>query len=196
MVDNYNALINAPENTGKKRKISEVTSTQNDILSKTLKEQVYILTKVQDNLLDFIRKKLDVTEEEISSIRDIGAVNLVPVKRNPREIPGIFTDDDKRKYYINIHGAFVYKRPCGKPRKEKMWCHALGEWVEPGTEVSEEVANKMAPEPEEPDNDESPDVTESSEQSLGSLYQETSHKVTRVGDDFDDSSSISSDEED
>ena len=195
MVDNYNALINAPANNGKKRKISEVTSiSEKDTLSKTLKEQVYILTKVQDNLLDFIRNKFDVTEEEISNIRDIGDVKLVPVKRNPREIPGIFTDDEKRKYYINIHGAFVYKRPCGKPRKEKMWCHALGEWVEPGTEVSEEVAGKMAPDCEESDNAESQIQSDPVEHISDLSPQETSHQDTQPENDYD--SSLESDDED
>jgi hypothetical protein len=195
MVDNYNALIHAPENNGKKRKIYQVTSSStsqnDDTLSKTLKEQVYILTKVQVNLLDFIQKKFEITEEEISNIRNIGDVNLVPVKRNPREIPGIFVDDEKRKYYINIHGAFVYKRPCGKPRKEKMWCHALGEWVEPGTEVSEEFANKMVPEPEEPYNNDLSEVTNSPEKNSGYLVPETSTQVDRPEDDPDDSSDAS-----
>lgn len=191
MIDNYNALI-APENNGKKRKISEVSTSDNN-LSKTLKEQVFILTKIQDNLLNFIRQKLDVSDEEISKIREIGNVTLIPVKRNPREIPGIFTDDEKRKYYINIQGAFVYKRPCGKPRKEKMWCHALGEWVEPGTEVSEEIANKMAP-----DCEEQPDVQQYDPQEdhpeVGCVPP--NNEMTGVQEDTYDDSSDSSDNED
>lgn len=192
MVDNYNALINAPE-SGKKRKISEISSSQNDALSKTLKEQVFILTKVQDNLLEFIREKLGATDEEISKIREIGDINIVPVKRNPRENPGIFTDDEKRKYYINIHGAFVYKRPCGKPRKEKMWCHALGEWVDPGSEISEEVANTMAPDVEE-DNDGNEPLPNNSTQHQDYGEQLVVNNHSGNEDYADDSSS--SDEED
>lgn len=190
MVDNYNALINAPEG-GKKRKISETSSSQNDALSKTLKEQVFILTKVQNNLLEFIREKLGATDEEIFKIREFGDINLVPVKRNPRENPGIFTDDEKRKYYINIHGAFVYKRPCGKPRKEKKWCHALGEWVDPGSEISEEVANTMAPDIEETpdDNRTSRDMTHHQE-----LEEQPEANNYPKNDDYADDSS--SDDED
>lgn len=191
MVDSYNALINAPE-SGKKRKISETSTSQNDALSKTLKEQVFILTKVQDNLLEFIREKLGATDEEISKIREIGDINMVPVKRNPRENPGIFTDDENRKYYINIHGAFVYKRPCGKPRKEKKWCYALGEWVDPGCEISEEVANTMAP-----DIEDSPNYNTTSQNEDMTNYQvleEQPEENNYMGnDDYSDDSSSDED---
>jgi len=191
MIDDYNALI-ASENNGKKRKISEVSTSENN-LSKTLKEQVFILTKIQDNLLNFLRQKLDVSDEEISKIREIGNVTLAPVKRNPREIPGIFMDDEKRKYYINVQGAFVYKRPCGKPRKEKMWCHALGEWVESGTEVSEEIANKMEPDCEEPDVEQY--VPQEDHPEVGRVP--ANNEMTDVQEDtYDNSSLDSSDNED
>lgn len=193
MVDNYNALINPPEN-GKKRKIDEIASSQNDALTKTLKEQVFILTKVQDNIIGFLRDVMGANDEQISKIREIGDINLVPVKRNPRENPGIFTDDEKRKYYINVHGAFVYKRPCGKPRKEKMWCYALGEWVDPGSEISEKVANTMAPDIEE-DNDENtpyPDSDVTQHQEQGEQPETSNHPENEdYADDFS-----SSDEED
>ena len=149
------------------------------------------MTKVQDNLLEFIREKLGATDEEISKIREIGDINLVPVKRNPRENPGIFTDDEKRKYYINIHGAFVYKRPCGKPRKERMWCYALGEWVEPGSEISEEVANTMAP-----DIEESPDDNRTSRDTTQQQEVEEQPEANNYPENDDYADSSSSDEED
>ena len=102
MIDDYNALI-ASENNGKKRKISEVSTSENN-LSKTLKEQVFILTKIQDNLLNFLRQKLDVSDEEISKIREIGNVTLAPVKRNPREIPGIFMEKFSSIIVVGEHG--------------------------------------------------------------------------------------------
>ena len=141
MVDNYNALINAPENNGKKRKMDDQPVPKMEAHNKTLKEQVLILTKIQENLLNFIGEKLDLSEEDLENIRKVGDISLVPIKRTPRAVPGIFTDEENRKYYINIHGAFVYKRPCGKPRKDKKWCHALGEWVAPGQDISEQSAN-------------------------------------------------------
>lgn len=163
MVDNYNALINAPENNGKKRKMDDQPVPKMEAHNKTLKEQVLILTKIQENLLNFIGEKLDLSEEDLENIRKVGDISLVPIKRNPRDVPGIFTDEENRKYYINIHGAFVYKRPCGKPRKDKKWCHALGEWVAPGQDISEQSANNMPPDTD--DNEVSPTPEEIHEES-------------------------------
>ena len=163
MVDNYNALINAPENNGKKRKMDDQPVPKMEAHNKTLKEQVLILTKIQENLLNFIGEKLDLSEEDLENIRKVGDISLVPIKRNPRDVPGIFTDEENRKYYINIHGAFVYKRPCGKPRKDKKWCHALGEWVAPGQDISEQRANNMPPDTD--DNEVSPTPEEIHEES-------------------------------
>jgi len=42
----------------------------------------------------------------------------------------ILSDERNRRYYRNSDiGTTVYKKPCGKPRKEKEWCYSIGEWV-------------------------------------------------------------------
>tara|TARA_B100000214_G_C23970308_1_gene629776 strand:- start:1871 stop:2407 length:537 start_codon:yes stop_codon:yes gene_type:complete len=157
MVDEYN---NSLLNNNKKRKVSkdiqnnealDESNNESCVKSGSLREQVAVLSLVQKNLIELLRNKLDVTDEEISKCVDVGEIKLAPIKRNPRETPGIYIDENKRKYYINVHGGYVYKRPCGKPKKEKKWCYALGEWVEPNDEVSEEVANTMVPDAEDPE---------------------------------------------
>lgn len=178
MVDNYNALINAPENNGKKRKMNDQPMPKTET-NKTLKEQVFILTKIQENLLNFIGEKLDLSEEDLENIRKVGDISLAPVKRNPRDVPGIFTDDENRKYYINIHGAFVYKRPCGKPRKDKKWCHALGEWVVPGQDISEQSANNMPPA------DDDNEVSPTAEEIDGNSDEEKNDHASNAGNPYE-----------
>ena len=42
-------------------------------------------------------------------------------------------DERHRRYYTNSDtGTTVYKKPCGKPRKDKEWCYSIGEWVSVG----------------------------------------------------------------
>jgi len=130
---------------GKKRKqeTSELRS------SKTLKEQVFNLIKVNNNLVEFLKNKLGASDTELQNCIIMDNVSFSPKKRNPRITPGVYVDSMKRKYYINSSGAYVYKRPCGKPKSGKRWCFTSGEWVEPGQEVGEKDANEFVQEDEE-----------------------------------------------
>lgn len=125
---------------GKKRGLEE-NNSEICMKNKSLKEQVAILTKVQNNLIKVLKNVVGVSEEHLSDCLVDSDISFEPIKRNPRITPGIYTDDENRKYYINSYGVFVYKRPCGKPKKYKAWCYSKGEWVDPGQNVEENVAN-------------------------------------------------------
>lgn len=147
-IDHTTMTLESPELTAGMKRPREAV---------TLKEQVAILTQVQNNLISLIASKLDVTEEEISNCYIPSNVSTEPVKRNPRVTPGIFTDSENRKYFINSFGTFVYKRPCGKPKKDKKWCYAKGEWVAPGEEVSESDAMRIDIQKEDTEEDSHPE---------------------------------------
>lgn len=125
---------------GKKRRLEE-NNGENCMKNKSLKEQVAILTKVQNNLIGVLKNVIGVSEEDLSNCFVDSDISFEPIKRNPRITPGIYTDNENRKYYINSYGVFVYKRPCGKPKKDKAWCYSKGEWVDLGQNVEENVAN-------------------------------------------------------
>lgn len=135
MVEEYKNNITA----GSKRKLSEDSNTS----KKTLKQQLAEVIQIQNNLLDLLKTKLDVSDQEIEKCKVVDLVSFTPIKRNSRIIPGIYKDQEGRKYYINSFGTFVYKRPCGKPRKDHMWCYHTGSWVEPGQEISENRATSI-----------------------------------------------------
>ena len=92
---------------------------------KTLKEQLADLTHKHNELVSFLKRKFGDLEFD-----DVEQISSSPIKRKPRNNPGIYKDNDKRKYYISQNGIYVYKRPCGKPRKDKEWCYMLGEWTD------------------------------------------------------------------
>ncbi len=108
---------------------------------KTLKQQVLHLSKVQNYLLDILKKKNIIDSESFDELK-LNIDNISPTKRNPRVIPGIYKDEDNRKYYISSNGCKIYKRPCGKSRKDSVWCFYSGEWVQEGA-YTEQEANKM-----------------------------------------------------
>ena len=108
---------------------------------KTLKQQVIHLSKVQNMLLEILKKNNLIDSESFDDL-SFNIDNVSPTKRNPRVIPGIYKDDQNRKYYISSNGCKVYKRPCGKSRKDSNWCFHFGEWVQEGG-YSEQEANNV-----------------------------------------------------
>tara|TARA_B100001057_G_C22710385_1_gene895542 strand:- start:456 stop:1142 length:687 start_codon:yes stop_codon:yes gene_type:complete len=108
---------------------------------KTLKQQVFHLSQVQNVLLGILKKNNLIDSESFDEL-SLNIDNVSPTKRNPRVIPGIYKDDKNRKYYISSNGCKVYKRPCGKSRKDSNWCFHSGEWVQEGG-YSEQDANNV-----------------------------------------------------
>ena len=108
---------------------------------KTLKQQVLHLSQVQNVLLEILKKNNLIDSESFDEL-SLNIDNVSPTKRNPRVIPGIYKDDQNRKYYISSNGCKVYKRPCGKSRKDSNWCFHSGEWVQEGS-YSEQDANNV-----------------------------------------------------
>ena len=139
MVDDYNALL-----TGNKRKIENMNESPSKKTC-SLKERICILTQIQENMFELLKNKVEgVTQDEIEECKNVTSIKFVSAKRTVRNTPGIYTDN-KKKYYINPHGTRVYKRPCGKPRKDMEWCHFKGEWVSPGSGWNEYDTSNMNP---------------------------------------------------
>jgi hypothetical protein len=158
MVDNYNELV-----AGKKRKNDGDDDSSSKKACLTLKEKVETLIQVQENLLDLLKNKLGISDEEIEQCKNVTSVTHIPMKRTTRNNPGIYIDEKNRKYYINQFGVNVYKRPCGKPRKDMEWCYSSGDWVTPGYAYKEDETLILEPNDKECNKEESDSDEEDSE---------------------------------